>query len=249
MQGTFSVGDTTLFYNTTFRAVLVQNIKQLHRLPVQIGRDQMTVPVIDKFQGKEVLPFIHQPEKNLVPLPEIQFPDIIDIHPFQHTLIAVCRLSGKAVGGKQMHIFCHTIPGNKSHNGPEPIVGQRIACLFPDLPEQAFLRAFIRLKMSTDTDPFVFVYIIFLNDTVQHQIFVILLDVAKRTHVCSHLSTSCLLHSILPKPYIVFSACVFIMFHYITISVSTLTKKITSTTSITGRTQEAPPFSKCFAPR
>ena len=148
-----------------------------------------------------------------------------------------------------MHIFCHTIPGDKGHNGPETIVGQRIASLFPDLPEQAFLMALIRLKMSADTDPFVFIYIVFLYHAVQHQVFMILLDVAKGAHICSHLSNSCLLHSILSKPYIVFSACGFIMFHYITISVSTLTKKITSTTSITGRTEDAPPFSKCFAPR
>ena len=66
------------------------------------------------------------------------------------------------------------------------VIRQSISGLLANFAQQAVLRAFVLLKMAADTDPFIFIHIIFLNHPVQHQIAVIFLDVAQSTQTCLH---------------------------------------------------------------
>lgn len=91
-----------------------------------------------------------------------------------------------------MHVFrfWHLI-ADKGNDPAEGIACQCQASFFLYFPKQTFLWRFILLKMSADTDPFVLVHVILLRYAMQHEITIVLLDVAKCCQItcllCAHL--------------------------------------------------------------
>src|SRR5699024_9284480 len=83
----------------------------------------------------------------------------------------------------------------KSNKPPEVKGFQRQSCLFFYFPEKALFRTFPFFKMAAYTDPLIFIYVVFLHNTVQHQIAVILFNIAKGGHyrLFLHFSISLLL--------------------------------------------------------
>ena len=83
---------------------------------------------------------------------------------------------------EKMHILRAPFIGNKGDNRPKTqgIRRKDHSGLFTDFPHGAILRALTFFKFATDTDPFIFVFIHFFFNTVQHQITAVMLDVAKR---------------------------------------------------------------------
>ena len=143
---------------------------------------------------------VQKTEKDLIPFPYFQILDLFFGHPFQNPLIAGGKFSFIFRCRIQAHIFrqsisCDRICKLKSNKSPEVISFQSQSCLLLYLPEKTLLRAFSLFKMASHTNPFIFIYIIFLHHPVKHQVTVLLLNVTERCHHrrLFHLSQSFLL--------------------------------------------------------
>ena len=78
-------------------SIPVHNIKKFQSFAVQNGFRQDTVTVVGQLQREERVIFIDQAEENLIPLPQVQIPDIILRNPLQNAFVARNRFSGEAV--------------------------------------------------------------------------------------------------------------------------------------------------------
>ena len=110
METSVAVRDTPLPHKPRPGPVFIEDIEELHRLPVQDCGYKPSATVVDKLERKERDILVDQAEKDLVPLPDIELPDPGYIHPFQLPLIAGDGLSLEAVCSEQMHIFRDAVP-------------------------------------------------------------------------------------------------------------------------------------------
>ena len=173
-----TVGDSPLPDQTAPGAVLVQDFEQFHGFSIQNCRDQTSAPVVHKLERKEWVVFIDQTEKDLISLPDVELPYLRDVHPLQLPFVAGNRIPLEAIRCKKMHILRDAVSRYKGHDSPESPGSQCVAGLLPDLAQQTLLRTLIGLKVTADPDPFVLIDIIFLDSSVQHQIFSVFFHVA-----------------------------------------------------------------------
>ena len=115
-----------------------------------------------------------------VSFPQIQAVDLLLWDPLQGSLIAVCQFTGEIVRCVEENIFhlIIVIVVHESQNTPESIACERQACFLFRLTQNAVLRALTPLELSADSDPFILIHVMFLLDTVDHQIFVIFFNIA-----------------------------------------------------------------------
>ena len=134
---------------------------------VQHGPGQFLSPV-DQLQGEKGRVPVQQVQKDPVPRPHGQLPQLFPGHPFQNALVALLHLSGKAPGGEQVHIFTGPHVGHKGDDAPVPVVGEGEAGLFQHLPADAVLGAFPLQELASHADPLVPVFVLLLFDPVEH---------------------------------------------------------------------------------
>ena len=143
--------------------------------------------LIFQFQGEERLVFGEQAKEDPVALPDRQILHFFDRHPFQGAFVVFS--TGKTdkrfirYGScEKKHVFRSPFI---RHEGDNSTKTQGIRCeaesgLFPDLAYGTFLRAFTRFKLAADPDPFVFVFIRFFFDPVEHKVFSAVFQIAER---------------------------------------------------------------------
>ena len=135
-------------------------------LPVQNGLHQLVILVIAQLQGEEGHVPGQQVQEDGVPLPVGQLQQAGAGDPLQHALAALPDLPRPAVGGEQVHILRHPTLGDKGDDAPVLIPGQVQAGLLPDLPQEAVLRALVRLELAAHADPLVLVYVVLNYEVV-----------------------------------------------------------------------------------
>jgi len=115
-----------------------------------------------------------------VAFPEVQTVDLSLRNPLQGSLIAVRQLTCKAIRRVEENVlhFVIILIVHESQNAPESIACECQTCLFLCLPQDAVLRALPPLKLPANADPLVLIDVMFLLDTVDHQVFVIFFNVA-----------------------------------------------------------------------
>ena len=118
-------------------------------------------------------------KEELVALPDGKRRDPGLRHPLQHALIAGDFRAAVTGGGKEMHPFRRIRRAIEIHDPAVVRIQQRIARLLPGFPQHAGQCILSRLELSAHADPFVVVHIIFLLYPVQHEIAVVLLDIAQ----------------------------------------------------------------------
>ena len=122
---------------------------------------------------------VHQLQKNPVALPLLQSGKLSLVDPRQFALVAVLRRAGKACGVEQVHILGGPDIGDKGHKPTVAVLCEHQSRFLQHLAADAVLRAFLVLKFSADTNPFIVILVVLFFYAVKHQILPIALEIAE----------------------------------------------------------------------
>ena len=165
-------------------AFLLGSRVQRHRRSVQRSANEASCSVVNEFEREKGLVLCQEAEEYFVPLPYVEVVDLLLRNPFKDPFVTFDGFSFKTIRSEKMHIFRSAVTGNKGDDSPEPVGGQRIACFFPDFAHKTLVRTLVLLEVAAHSDPFVLIDVVFLYDPVQHQVFPVPLQIAKRTKLC-----------------------------------------------------------------
>ena len=154
-----------------------------HRASVQRRAHKSPRSVVNELEREKGGFFGQKAEEYLIPFPDVEPGNVLFRDPFKDALVAFYGLSLKSVRREQVHVFRHAVSGHESDDPPEPIGRQRVSGLLADLAHEALLRALVLLEVASHTDPFVLVYVVLLHHPVQHQVFPVPFQIAKRTQL------------------------------------------------------------------